>query len=193
MSSLLYYVFTGGPGSGKSSMINELKRLGYCCAPESGRAVIQQQMADGGEALPWADKAKFRDAMLEEDKRLYQHYSHLNEPVFFDRGIVDSYGYSKLESLPISAEIMHCCKTYRYAKQVFIFPPWQEIYVNDNERKQDFSTAVATYEMMKQVYQELGYDFLEVPKASVQDRVQFILSRVTNPIQLPLISTSSAK
>ncbi|WP_164520875.1 AAA family ATPase [Vibrio aphrogenes] len=169
-------MFTGGPGSGKSSVITELKRLGHVCAPESGRAVIQQQLTEGGDALPWADKVKFRDAMLREDQRLYHHYKDSPQAVFFDRGIVDSYGYSKLESLPIADEIIHCCKTYRYSKQVFIFPPWQEIYVNDRERKQDFSTAVATYEMMKQVYQELGYDLLEVPKASVQERVQFILS-----------------
>ncbi|WP_422136811.1 AAA family ATPase [Endozoicomonas sp. ALD040] len=28
-------VFTGGPGSGKTSVINHLKELGYECAPRS--------------------------------------------------------------------------------------------------------------------------------------------------------------
>ncbi|ARR08937.1 ATP-binding protein [Vibrio campbellii] len=34
-------VFTGGPGSGKTSVIEHLIKLGYACAPETGRKVIQ--------------------------------------------------------------------------------------------------------------------------------------------------------
>ena len=46
-------VFTGGPGAGKTSVIEKLIELGYACAPEVGRKVIKQQVALDGDALPW--------------------------------------------------------------------------------------------------------------------------------------------
>lgn len=174
------YVFTGGPGSGKSSVITELKALGYTCAPESGRAVIQQQVEQGGDALPWANKSAFRDAMVAEDRQLYVMYSSSNKPVFFDRGIIDSYGYSILESLPVSEALLDSCRDSQYAQKVFIFPPWEDIYTNDAERKQDFAEAVRTYNVMQSVYLELGYQLVEVPKLPVQSRVEFVLSHLSS-------------
>ncbi len=84
-------VFTGGPGSGKTSVIEHLTKLGYVCAPETGRKVIQHQVALGGDALPWKNKIAFRDEMVREEQNNYEAHKHHKEFVFFDRGIVDSY------------------------------------------------------------------------------------------------------
>lgn len=62
-----FIVCTGGPGAGKTSVINHLKALGYPCAPEVGRKVIQLQVALKGEALPWDNQLAFRDAMVQEE------------------------------------------------------------------------------------------------------------------------------
>ena len=48
------YVVTGGPGSGKTTLIEALGRLGIVSMPEAGRAIIRDQTAIGGQALPWA-------------------------------------------------------------------------------------------------------------------------------------------
>lgn len=45
-------VLTGGPGMGKTSIINHLKSMGYKTVKESGRDIIQQQLAVGGRKLP---------------------------------------------------------------------------------------------------------------------------------------------
>lgn len=57
---------------------------------------------------------------------------------------------------------------------MFLFPPWQEIYRTDNERKQSWKEAVYTFAMMKETYSKYGYNVIEVPKASVSERRQFI-------------------
>ncbi|NIY98449.1 AAA family ATPase, partial [Salipiger sp. HF18] len=51
-----FFVVTGGPGVGKTSLITELARRGFHTNPESGRAIIREEMARGGDALPWADR-----------------------------------------------------------------------------------------------------------------------------------------
>ncbi|OEF25729.1 AAA family ATPase [Vibrio rumoiensis] len=179
MNQSQLYVFTGGPGSGKTSVLNALEKLGYHCAPEVGRAIIQSQVESGGNALPWRDKVAFRDAMFAQDKQLHQQYSKLGEIVFFDRSIVDTLGYSALEHLTVSTEFLATCRAYQYAKSVFLFPPWEAIFTNDRERKQDFKEAVATYEIMKKTYHSLGYHLIEVPLLPVEERVEFILSKLS--------------
>lgn len=175
-----FIVFTGGPGSGKTTVINELTSSGYTCSTEVGRTVIQQQIEMGGAALPWADKTAFRDAMVREEVSNYQRHQSRQRPVFFDRSIIDSYGYSRLEGLDIPCDLTAHCKELAYCRDVFIFPPWEAIFTNDRERKQDFGEAVATYDEMAKAYRQFGYRLIEVPKTSVGERVDFILTAIRN-------------
>ena len=57
-----FFVLTGGPGSGKTTLIDALAARGYACSLEAGRAVIRHQQDIGGNALPWGDRALFADA-----------------------------------------------------------------------------------------------------------------------------------
>lgn len=175
-------VFTGGPGSGKTSVIELLCQLGYQSAPEVGRKVIQAQMKSQGTALPWLDKAAFRDEMVLEEINNYECYNDA-EITLYDRSIIDSYGYSALEQIPISELLLSKCRELNYCRQVFIFPPWKEIYANDTERKQDFIEAVATYHAMVNAYTRFGYDLIEVPKVSVLERAEFIIGKLKDGYQ----------
>ncbi|WP_167415304.1 AAA family ATPase [Vibrio alginolyticus] len=170
-------IFTGGPGSGKTSVIELLCHMGYQSAPEVGRKVIQAQVRSQGSALPWLDKTAFRDEMVLEEINNHENLGDA-EITFYDRSIIDSYGYSKLECIPISELLLAKCRELDYCRKVFIFPPWKDIYENDAERKQDFNEAVATYHEMVNAYTKFEYDLIEVPKASVKQRVQFIVGKL---------------
>ncbi|PSV95106.1 ATP-binding protein [Photobacterium angustum] len=172
-------IFTGGPGSGKTSVIDLLCQMGYQSAPEVGRKVIQAQVKSQGSALPWLDKVAFRDEMVLEEINNYENFGG-TEIKFYDRSIIDSYGYSKLECIPISELLLAKCRELDYYRKVFIFPPWEEIYENDAERKQDFNEAVATYHKMVNAYKKFSYDLIEIPKVSVKERAQFIISKLSD-------------
>jgi predicted ATPase len=85
-----------------------------------------------------------------------------------------------LGCIPISELLLAKCGELDYCRKVFIFPPWEEIYENDAERKQDFNEAVATYHEMVSAYTKFGYDLIEVPKASVKERAQFIVNKLSD-------------
>lgn len=51
-----FFVVTGGPGAGKTCLINELARRGFHTIPASGRAIIREEIVRGGDALPWTDR-----------------------------------------------------------------------------------------------------------------------------------------
>lgn len=172
------YIISGGPGSGKSTLLKALAQHGFSCMPEAGRAIIQHQLSIGGTALPWADRNLFAELMLSWDLRSYYDALELNRPVLFDRGIPDIMGYLQLSNLPVPSHIEKAAHSFRYHPRVFIAPPWQEIFTRDEERKQSFEEAQATYNSLATVYTELGYELCLLPFASVEERVSFVLKNL---------------
>ncbi len=172
------FVITGGPGSGKSTLIDALAEQGISTMPEAGRAIIQDQVAISGEALPWSDRRAFAELMLAWEMRSYRAASKLGGPVMFDRGIPDVLGYLRLCGLPIPSHVERAAWTFRYHHRVIIAPPWPEIFAADAERKQSFEEAQATYEVMNQTYSALGYDLIPLPLDSIQQRVKFVLATI---------------
>lgn len=171
-------IITGGPGTGKTSVINYLEVKGFVCVHESGRSIIKHQLKINGSKLPWMDREGYAQEMYLQAICDYLRIQAVNAFSFFDRGIPDVIGYLQLCKLPVPDNIRHSAKTYLYNPKVFITPPWREIYVNDTERKQTFEEAVATYQVMVDVYKLLGYEIVEIPKITVAERADFILSRL---------------
>lgn len=174
-----YFILTGGPGSGKTTTLNELAHRGFLTVPEVARTIIQKQNATEGKATHTGDRAAFRDLMLEHSIDDYKKVNTERYAVFFDRGIPDLYGYSKAFCSEISESITQSIAQFRYNQLVFIFPPWQEIYEQDKERKQDFQEAIFTYIALKEAYADCGYHVVEMPILSMKLRVDFILKTVT--------------
>ena len=172
------FVITGGPGMGKTSLIQELAQAGYYCVAESGRKIIQTQLETGGDQLPWANRSAYAMEMFRMAVADYERASKNGALSFFDRGIPDVIGYLRLCELSIPEAYWTAAQTLRYHKQVFITPPWPEIYLNDKERKQSLEEAEATFDVMMDVYQELDYSLIEIPKLSIKERVRFILQHV---------------
>ncbi|MDL2214671.1 AAA family ATPase [Dysgonomonas sp. OttesenSCG-928-M03] len=173
-----FYIITGGPGVGKTTLIEELEHRGYNCIPEVAREIIRYQMEIQGDALPWLDAKKYSKMMLSYSIRDFVDLSGSDKLYFFDRGIPDTYGYEKLMNFDTDHDLKVAVQKYRYNKTVFILPPWEKIYHTDNERQQDFSVAVDTYEVMKYSYKQLGYELCEVPLLAVEDRADFVIEKL---------------
>lgn len=173
-----FFIITGGPGSGKSTLIQALSSAGYHCTAEAGRAIIQEQVQIGGAALPWMNPTLFAELMLSREIRSYQQAQLLEGSVFFDRGIPDVMGYLRLMNREVPAQVVEATKQFRYHPIVLIAPPWPEIFSNDSERKQNFDESVQTYEAMVNTYTECGYGLMELPRTSVPERVAFVIDQL---------------
>lgn len=174
-----FVVLTGGPGSGKTTLIEELKQRGHTAPVEAGRAIIQQQIDIEGPALPWKDPALFSELMLCWELRSYEIAKGMDGMIFFDRGIPDIAGYLQLSKLSVPPHVKSAAEQYRYNPLAFILPPWEEIFEQDRERKQTFGEAVRTYHAMVKAYGHYGYDLIEVPRLAVEQRADFILEHLS--------------
>jgi predicted ATPase len=173
-----FFVLTGGPGSGKTTLVEALKTAGFATAPEAGRGIIRDQVEIGGPALPWRDPALFAELMLSWELRSHHAARDLSGPVFFDRGAPDTIGYLRLCGLPVPDHVTSAARKFRYARRVFVAPPWPEIFTQDEERKQTLDEAERTFRSVTGVYTELGYELAPLPLVPVEERMHFVLDRV---------------
>jgi len=171
-----FFVLTGGPGSGKTTLIAALCRAGFATSVEAGRGIIRNQSSIGGSAVPWSDRPLFAELMLSWEMRSYRNAVERKGPVFFDRGVPDTLGYLRLSGLPVAEHVNTAAKHFRYNPRVFIAPPWPDIFAQDQERKQTPDEAERTYHAMAEIYTELGYELVPLPLAPVETRLHFVLA-----------------
>lgn len=180
-----FYVITGGPGSGKTTVLAELGRRGHICIPEDARALIQEQVASSGSALPWSDAPRFAELLMQRSIAAYRaqaatwHAQATKNPkppiYFFDRGVGDAFACADLVGHALSAELSMQASACRYRNPVFLAPWWPAIYTTDTERRQSIEEAERTEHAVSKTYTELGYEIVTLPLASPAGRADFIL------------------
>ena len=171
------YIITGAPGTGKTSIINELKKRGFNCIDEDSRKVIAKEIITGGEILPWKNQIAFESRIV--NLRTQQYLSSSQDSIcFFDRSAIDSIAYLKLNNLEATPEIINDIKKCNFNKTVFYTPIWQEIFINDSERIENIEQARRIEESHISTYHSKGYELVKIPKSPIKVRTDFIISKI---------------
>lgn len=171
----LKVVIAGGPGTGKTSIINHLKERGFLCYDEVSREITLQARKDGIEQLFLTEPLLFSEKLLEG--RTQQFINAKNEDenvVFLDRGIPDVIAYMDYVKDDYPKHFVEACENYTY-DMVFVLAPWQEIFTSDSERYENFEQAIDIHHHLLQSYKRFGYQLIDVPFGTIESRTDFIL------------------
>ncbi|MFH0987324.1 MAG: ATP-binding protein [Patescibacteria group bacterium] len=169
-----WYVVTGGPSSGKTTVLKELERRGYIIFPEAARLLIDEEMGEGKtlEEIR-SNEAEFQKRVLKKKLEI-EKKAPRDKIIFFDRAIPDSIAYYQLCGLK-AADALKFCKKGRY-KKVFLFE--QLSFIRDYARNENDRTVKKLNRLLEESYKRLNYKIIRVPVASVDKRVKRILEEI---------------
>lgn len=171
-------VITGGPGTGKSSIINALINKGYTCLEEISRQVTLDAKKEGIDQLFLTNPLLFSELLLQGRLQQYADANTLNtDAVFFDRGVPDVLAYMDYIGDSYPKKFIDACKKSKY-DMVFILKPWKAIYKSDNERYESFEEALQIHDHLVNTYKNYNYTLVDVPFDTVENRTDFILKVV---------------
>jgi predicted ATPase len=166
-------VITGGPGAGKTTLLRELGTRGFATVDDTARTIIRSRRALGLSPRPMP--LEFADEVLRRDIELYEQNAG-EARAFFDRGVLDALAMVADAAPERRADAVALAADCPYHPLVFLLPPWEEIYVTDEERDHPFTHAVRVCESLVGWYQLCGYQVAHVPKLPVAERCDDLLS-----------------
>lgn len=170
----------GAPSTGKTSTLEELSKAGYTCFEEISRDILQEARTKGISHLFQKQPLLFSDMLLEKRKQQYYQAKKMNTNyVFIDRGLPDITAYLDMINTDYPDKFIKANEELQY-DMVFWFPLWEEIYTSDRERYEDYKIAASIQQHLIKSYKSYNYQLIEVPKLSVTERADFILSYLKN-------------
>ena len=170
-----WHVITGASCSGKSTLIDQLAQKGFKTLPEAARLYFEREFAAGrtiGEIRE--DTAAMThtiwDLWLEMIAEL-----NPSETIFHDRGLPDAPAFFRLAGMDPNDAVPDCLD-YHY-KSVFVLDrlPYQK----DDVRAGDDEIAEYFESWLLRDYSALGYEIIRVPVLPREERLEFVLDKLT--------------
>ena len=157
------YIISGGPCSGKTSLIDLFRKKGYSIEEEVARKVLEKRTTESYE--------KIQLKIFEEQLKVEE-----TETAFFDRSLVDGLAYCKIYLDQIPEKIKNFDYKNRYD---FIFIPDMLSFEQDGLRiESEEGEAKAVHSEIILQYKEHGYTPISIPVMSIERRLDLILNYI---------------
>lgn len=168
-------VITGGPSSGKSTVIRLLKDLGYQTTIELARHYIDLQRINGRSTEEIrANQRQFQHKVLNLQINLERRLDP-QELIFLDRGLPDELAYYQYFNLPPDEKLVEHLGFNLY-KKIFIMEllPLDKDYA----RTEDVVAQKALHQLIIDTYSNRSEPVVIVPVLPPKERVKFILDNL---------------
>jgi predicted ATPase len=169
-------VITGGPCSGKTAVIEELRKIGFPVLEETAKEIValRKHIPVTKEESDIRQDLIFNKQFAKEQKAEKENYDVL----FLDRSLIDGLAYAVLYSGEKSIEKYLPAvrnKKYDYVFILDLLPFNPEGFRSENENEEE---AKRIHNSILELYQRLGYEPVSVPVMSIEHRVGFILEKI---------------
>lgn len=172
------FVITGGPGFGKSELIDEVGRRGITVFREAALKILRRNIDKFSDAIRTGDRERFDEelrSIMYED-----YYSHQTASLaFYDRGFPDFIGwnayYNKEEATALADVYSH-----PYERIVFLTKPWPEIFRETMERPFSYEEACRINDAIDHGYRKCGYVVRYLENEDTNLRAEHVLNAVTH-------------
>ncbi len=171
-----WHVITGAPCCGKTTLLDQLAAKGFRTVAEAARQYFEREMAKGRTI----DEIRENDAALERDlidmQLRVERRLRANDVLFLDRAVPDSLAFCRVFGLNPN-EFLPECFHHRYAS-VFVLDRLR-VQRRTTLGPEDDASAGFLDEWHARDYSALGYSVVRVPVLSPQERLAFVLERLS--------------
>ena len=171
------YILTGTPGSGKTSILHELKSQGYRVVEEAATDVnIREHMR--GNLEPWR-QPDFIDAIVRLQKQRQLEASvDCDELQWYDRSPICTLALSRHLGYPPSATLLEELERIEreriYQREVFFIENLG--FCQPSEvRKITFEESLVFEKIHEETYLSLGYNLIKIASETLSRRVHCII------------------
>jgi predicted ATPase len=174
MSDTNWYVITGAPSSGKTTLVKELERRGYRVVDEVARGLIEEGM---GRHLTLeeirSDKGDFQNLVLRTKVEIEKGLPR-DEVIIFDRAIPDSIAYFEVACLDPTLAVSKSPRDHY--RKVFMLDrvPFQK----DQARAEDQGTAARLDQSLEAGYRQRGYEVTRIGVMPVKERLRLLIEEI---------------
>jgi predicted ATPase len=169
-----WQVITGAPSSGITTLINQLAHKGFQTVPESARLYLEREMASG-RTIDEIRENEAGQRGIEDMQLRIEGELRATDLLFLDRALPDCLAFRRARGLNPN-EMLPKCFHHRYA---YIFVLDRFSVQQDGLRTQDDALAGLIGEWLARDYRALGYSFVRVPALSPQERLAYVLDRLS--------------
>jgi predicted ATPase len=173
-----WYVITGGPSSGKTSIINELNRRGFSVVKEAARTIIDEGIL-GGKSIEHirGNVASFQEQILQR-KLANEVILDPDVVTFLDRGIHETQAQLVAHNITLTPGVAAAIALSHYRK-IFLLDPLPEFtedYARIEKAESDYVQSI--HGLIRASYVAAEQTIIPVPVMTVEERTEFILDQL---------------
>lgn len=171
-----WHVITGGPGTGKTVLIDLLAKRGYNTMPEAAKEIIDEGLGQGktiqdirGDEHAW--QAKILQRILANEASTPR-----DQLTFFDRGAHDGLAHLRYYQLTPREEWNDITQSHPY-KTVFLLEPLHDV-AKDYHRLENIAFTRKITSMMRDAYRQAGAEPIMIPALPPEERLKLIFGHL---------------
>ena len=166
-------VISGGQGSGKTTVLNELKK-DFICIEESTSYLIESGYVP--EEHSFMD---FQNKVVAKQKEMED--TNTNNLVFLDRCLIDTILYLEEEGEEVSKELLQNISDAKYS-QVFFLEALPKKYwplpAHKKPRLTSYEKGIERSKKLLSIYQRFDIPLTIIPVLEINERINFIKKEI---------------
>ena len=168
-------ILAGGQGSGKTTILNELKKEFYCIEEATSYLI------DDGFTPEEHSFEEFQNAVIKKQKEMEQK-AH-GKIVFLDRCMIDTILYLNEEGRDVPSELLEDIKNANYT-YVFFLEVLQEKYwampAHKKPRITTYKKGVARTKKLLDIYLSFDIPLKKIPVLPIEERIKIIKETIND-------------
>ncbi len=167
------YVLTGGPGVGKSSVIDLLQKMGYQTVPEAFTLLLNSGRIDVSTLGTLAFRRELMDLHLSLEQNIDD-----SRDAFLDRCTIDVLAFGLFRNLAMPQELLDVPNQQKYDLVFILDPLPEEQYQRSDAFSYEESNRI--HQCIITLYEERGYRLIQIPYSTPEERANLILHHISS-------------